>query len=202
MNVKKRNGIENNDRGFSLIELIVAILIMSVIMLAVVTLIASSRAAYRGAITEATIQGETETVRNFINEIAIEAKDYGIREVGDAGNKCLWFLAPNNEVSDKSEYCYYCILFEKAADDNGTLRYKKLAPTINVDTVTDIEPYLSDIVGDDYSLLAEHVKSIMCTKVLLSTGKADPLIIVDLGMSFNGSTQEKRLMFAGRNIGR
>ena len=98
----KKVNIRSNkdDRGFSLIELIVSILIMSVIAAMVVLLISSSRATYTVVKTDAELQGEVETVRKFIGELALEARSWGkIEDYEYDGKhyKLFWIKALDND---------------------------------------------------------------------------------------------------------
>lgn len=213
-------GILKDHKGFSLIELIVSILIMSVIAGIVVILIMTSRNTYSIVSTDAVIQGEAETVRNFINEIAIEAHNFGQEAVGS--DKCIWFLAPDNDPAPSAtsvEYYYYFILHETAT---GTLRYGKLecadiasdrikvnvggtVKTVGVDC--SLEDLLSadgsstKIKGDAYKLLAQHISTINCQSKSVESGINEGLITVDLTLAYNDvSDYRKTFIFAGRNM--
>ena len=216
--MKKVKHIITDNSGYSLVELIVSMLVMSIIMVMVVMLISTSRRTYNTVNTEAVIQSEAEAVRSFINEIAIEAQQYGQEStIGTEGDSCIWFLSPDNESTDKNKYCYYFILHE--AGDNGILRYGKYNCDTSIDskeiriklndTTTKIvgkdgyslydllESDSTKIKGDDYRLLAEHVKSISFET------SAEGLITLNLKLSYNDiEDYTKSFIFAGRNMNR
>lgn len=212
-----------DDRGFSLIELIVSILIMSVITGMVIILISTSQSTYNEVNTESVVQRETEAVRSFINELAIEAKDCGSAGFTYAppggttkAYSCIWFMAPDNNDSAASTnyYCYFLLLEE----DSQIVRYGKY-PAYQEETVEGVttrvlNPILKNgdtllgagfdyggllvgnstrIAGNEYALLAQHVTSLSLTK---SAG----LITVGLELGYNNASYTKTLIFAGRNM--
>lgn len=102
---------KRDDRGFSLIELIVSILIMSMISAMVIMLISSSRATYSEVNTDAVLQGEADTVRKFISELALEARSWGQKTVNLSGGgtyKLIWIKALDNDTEglERGSYTY------------------------------------------------------------------------------------------------
>ena len=99
-----------NEQGFSLIELIVSILIMSVIAAMVVLLMSSSRRTYRSVNADAVVQSESELVRKFIGELALEARSWGQRTVKIGGKqyKTIWIKALDNDTEglERGSYTY------------------------------------------------------------------------------------------------
>ncbi len=182
---------QTDNSGFSLVELIVSILIMSVIAGIVVALITSSQITYNEVKTEAVVQGEAETVRSFINEIAIEAKKCGKAPVGASGDKCIWFYAPDNTSVTRGVYSYYFILHEKA---DQVLRYAKYDVSIGDPGADDFDfdTTLAGLYGDAYSLLAEHVAGIDLT--------SKKPITITVNLKFNNSDYTKNMVFTGRNM--
>ena len=221
MNTAKRQML--NDKGFSLIELIVSILIMSIMTGIIVMLIATSRTLYSEVNTEAVVQTETEAIRNFIGELALEARacDSGsvTVNVGEDGTRTdyyIWFLAPNNDVEaggTSTDYYYYFLLREA---DTNIVRYGRYSEKVKVGSEYHLNPVLlqgSDTVfggtysfatlletnaatklyDEDYSLLAEHVTAMSCSS-------SNGLITVNLTLTYNGVSYPKTLVFAGRNM--
>lgn len=227
--VKRNRRMDLGDKGYSLVELIVAILITSVLTGMIVVLISTSRTTYSVVNTEAVIQTEAETVRGFIGEIAIEASQYGVSSLSGAesisgADTCIWFLSPDNESaasggSSVNKYCYYFILHEAG---NDVLRYGKYDCDTTIDSddiriktgsvsggTTQVIPKndpeqlykllendsVTKIKDDKYSLLAEHITKIECTEPTKYKG----LITFGLTLEYNGETQNKSFVFAGRN---
>ena len=126
--VKKMNlRNKQDDRGFSLIELIVSILIMSVISAMVILLISSSRATYSEVNTDAVLQGDAETVRKFIGELALEARSWGEKTVNLPGGdsyKLIWIKALDNDTEglERGSYDYTYYVDE---DGDGTAETEK-----------------------------------------------------------------------------
>ncbi len=63
-----------DNKGFSLIELIVTVLITALLMLGVLTFMTTSRNVYQGVNTSATLQEEAMTVERVLSEFIMEAK--------------------------------------------------------------------------------------------------------------------------------
>ncbi len=104
---------KEDPNGFSLIELIVSILIMSVISAMIVMLISSSRATYNSVNTDTVLQGDAELVRKFISELALEAKSWGSKsDFTDPSDgkeyKLFWIKALDNDKEglERGSYNY------------------------------------------------------------------------------------------------
>ncbi|MBO4416267.1 MAG: prepilin-type N-terminal cleavage/methylation domain-containing protein [Lachnospiraceae bacterium] len=212
------------NEGFSLVELIVAILIMSYVSAIVVMLISSARSAYTAVNTDAVVQTEVDAVRAYVSEIAIEAVSCGAGPVSAVGGSdegfYIWFYAPDDSVSASlgtaaTEKCFYFLYHE--GGENGILRCHKY-PALgkngcpfydNLDLNSDRNglkegyDYYSLLVantstklkGQKYDLLAEHIKDINCSADT-NTG----LITINLVVEYFGEEYRKNLIFAGRNM--
>lgn len=195
MKTDKHALIDNN--GFSLIELIVSILIMSVISGMIIVLISFSRNTYNLVNTESQLQGEAEIAKRFISELAVETK---MCDSGSYGNDTyIYIVAPDNEqitVADE-HYSVYFILREK---DTNILRYGKMSYSdfsARIEagkTISDIISALG-IKGDKYALLAEHFTDISLEKAANSS-----LITVSMTLFYNNNTYITKLNLDGRNI--
>lgn len=158
-----------NNAGFSLVELIVAVLIMGVVALLISTFLLTSRTAYEKVDTAAEIQTEAEAATTFIRNIAVEALAAGSGRIMDnVGNSCevIWFLSSDdkNPSGTRLNY-YYFVVHDRAAD---ALRYcKKLAgdetgavaPAGGEFTNDELQAILggTSVIGNPYCLLAEHI---------------------------------------------
>ncbi len=209
-----------DNKGFSLIELIVSILIMSVMTGMIIMLISASRATYNEVNTEAVIQGETEAIRNFVGELALEARLFHYEQLSN-NDQCVWLYAPDyDESGATTNYCFYFLLREH---DTNIVRYGKFPEKIddghgamiqNPDLVVggnfiistyeicDSYDYLAlletadadtCIYKDKYALLAEHVSNMECSG-------SNGLITVTLKLNYNEAQSDKTLVFAGRNL--
>ena len=72
------NKISKDDRGFSLIELIVCILMLGMVTGIIVIFVASSTNSYNLIYDEVNMQTEADVAMTYINELAVEAKDYTV----------------------------------------------------------------------------------------------------------------------------
>ena len=179
--VRKKLQFANDDRGFSLVELLVSILIMSVITGIVVMLISTSRRIYNSTETNATLQTESDVVKNTIGELAIEAQNCGL--VNASGYSFIWLCAPDNDQDpsilrsdeDFKKYYYYVFL-KKDGDDKlrfGKFEDREVPGTDpKVYTVRNSEgiifgdgytfptedEYSCNILTDPRAVLAEHLQ--------------------------------------------
>lgn len=191
------------NEGYTLVELIVSILIMSVLSGMIIMLISSSRTTYTVVNTEAVLQEEAETVRIFINEIALEAKDCtadsASEDVFDSSHpndRYMWILAPDNSSisGGSTDLYYYCLLFDK---DSETLRYGKYpfdtTDILDTSSTTFYKTLLAGLRSDKYSLLAQHVTGFECFK-------DGNIISVTLSLNYNNTDATKTMIFSGRNM--
>ena len=117
--------ISNNNAGFSLIEMVVAVLIASLLMLGVAAFVSTSRYTYSKVSTEARLQEEATAATNFLNELLIESKQCGSGTVNDsASGKTLdyiWIKALQDDPSavDAKKIYTYFIVFEKPDTASG-----------------------------------------------------------------------------------
>lgn len=192
---------------------------MSVIMGIVVMLISSSRATYREVKTDAVLQTEADIARNFIGEIAVEAKTWGMKDYSDGSNTYpfIWFMAPDNDSTGvSSTYFYYVFLLK-----GDKLRYGKIkaADALNSDPATPTvfgpgysfpasgDVYGNNILTDAYAVLAEHLAvdgtGISCNEsTYLGPGGVsfrNDLINVKLNFSYNEHDYTTTMNYAGRN---
>nr|MCR5103473.1 hypothetical protein [Eubacterium sp.] len=176
---------------------------------------------YNEVNTEAVIQGETESIRNFVGELALEARSFYYEKLSN-NDQCIWFYGPDYDKSGlTADYCYYFLLRE---NDTNIVRYGKFSEKLkNTETgVIEQNPDLvvnghfiadelgegesydyltllettgrdSCIHGDKYALLAQYVANMECVG-------SNGLITVTLKLNYNDTTSDKTLVFAGRNL--
>ncbi len=198
---KIHNVLAQDNSGFSLIELIVSILIMSVITGMVVILISSSRNTYSIVKSEAELQGEAEVVKRFISNLAVEASEcYAGKHNNDP---FIYIVAPSNEESGKvTEHLVYFIYLQK---DKNVLNYYNIKKTdfdnyLSIDGNT-VDKLIADSISnghlrdDRYGLLAEHV-----VDIVKKSADGSPLITIETSFVFNGSSYTTTLNLDGRNI--
>ncbi len=207
---EKANKLNNDNRGLSLVELIVTVLLMGVISGMIVMFISSSRANYEIISTESTLQGEAQAATGFIYDILLEAEDvyfYGKdvpidaeRVGGSAGEGTVKVLSAKNGDT------YSVVLYEI---DEGKLRYTSMsAIEAEVTTGGAIDALKARVtanpndklLGDKYSLLAEHVTGLNFEQLK----NPDPKINlsysnVNLDFEFAGRKYHTTIDVNGRN---
>ncbi len=159
-----------NNKGFSLIELIVTVLITAVLMIGVIAFISTSRSAYQTVNVSSTLQEETITVKRILSEYITEAKRYGFQKNvndidGSSGDvTVLWVVARDTE-SDTNPDCSYFFALDTA---DKKLRYctgaASLCPENQTVLTDDAKEQISNECFDDdvkkkYSVIGEHVES-------------------------------------------
>lgn len=194
-----RTGQLNNE-GFSLVELIVAVLISSVVMLAVVGLITVSMNAYRQTNDETVMQIEAQAGIYRVNDLLIEATDYcyfsngvtnnvGCRrhDFTIAGDRLL-VIAAN---VDTIEYWYFIVfdsanerlLLYKSEADHSLGFSSKLNSQEFEDYVFDESGpfnYVKDTLGQK-ALLAEYITDFDITH-LSGSAYSSRLLRIDMSL--------------------
>ena len=200
---------KSRNSGFTLVELIVSILIMSVVMGIVTIAITTSRVTYREVNTDAVLQGEGEVIRQFIGEIAVEARVWGssslTRTVSgiDYTYDYVWFKAPDNESTDRKAYSTYVFMHRK---DKSVLSYGKYPgdlamPLADGTSFPAADNYGCNILDDIYAVLAEHVTgiSLEASSDDVSLSDSRRLISMDMTLEYNNHDYKMTMNYQGRN---
>ena len=128
------NEITNNNKGFSLIEMVVAVMITAIMMIGVATFMSASLTSYRTISVNSTLQEESQTANNFLGEILLEAVNIAYSDTGASDTYWLIKSMSNDEGSTKYaasavNYDYYFfILSNNEGEDTSSLRYVKVDP--------------------------------------------------------------------------
>lgn len=88
----------SGNKGFTLIELVVAIAIMSMVMIAAAGLIVSASNSYRLSNIEIELQMEAQTAMNQLNDILIEAKQYAVQKNGGITEQLVVWTAEKQYI--------------------------------------------------------------------------------------------------------
>ena len=184
----RNNSIKQNNKGFSLVELIVVVLITGILMLAVGLFMTTSRTAYMTVNTSATLQEEAMTVERVLSEYCMEAYDFGLKKDADldvAIGDVFWIQARENDGTPGAKDPIYFFVRDK---NKNVLKFGKgtegMASAAGI-TPEGVAQIKSDCYGtnDKYSLVAEHIKSISINKTkALSDGTH--LIVLEVGYSY------------------
>ena len=127
MNVKKKK--TGNNRGFSMVELLIAFGIMGVIVTTVGYMMTTSSKTYSSLSTEAQLQSEAQLVANAISELAIDSFDAGNVAMMDYTTKY------DPTITDKS---YFNLLSKTKTEKT---RYKIYLNTTSKELYLDTETY-------------------------------------------------------------
>lgn len=177
--MRKRDVKRQLNKGFSLIELVVVILVMSVVMGIVIVFMSTARNSYEKVETEAVLQSEGEFTSTMFEKLTLEATNYFTDGVSVAA-----FGRPDGAttavvVLDPSDNCLY---------------YG------NVDTTlvngSNVDGYVSSIKGDPYCLLAKHVTSVEFP----DSGSFDGLFKIKVEFLFNSKSYTTNVVTTARNI--
>lgn len=215
--MKKLNREQLNNKGFSLVELIVVMLMSGFIATMVMMFISTSRKSYETVNTSYTLQSEALTATTYMNELLLEAQDCGLVElsatVTDADSvaysnpKVVWIQAPNNYGTDNKSYIYFIVL----ENETGILRFgrracesSEVAACIRTGesgadrfnpTEAEMVSLVSGYCGDKYSLLAQNVENIE-----MPSRDVGSLVSVVLDLKYNDTSYTTTLNVTGRNL--
>lgn len=202
---KTAKQLHKDNKGLSLVELIVTILLMSVISSMIVLFISSSRSNYELISTESALQTEAQAASGFIYDILLEAENvdyYGgdgtlpaSSVVTDGAIGSAKVLAVNN--GEKVNV----VLYEA---EKKQLRYYTLDIADAVGASSSAITALKDKAGAEdpkYSLLADYVTGFDYSKVT-EGGAPDGPYYSNLNLEFEyaGRVYRTTIDVSGRNM--
>lgn len=167
--MKNLKDVQQDNRGFSLLELIVVILMMGFIGTMLAVFVSSSRSNYQYLSTEVKLQDEAAFATSYIGDIAVETKEFSDRletfNDGSAVLEAFYILAPDSKTSINSDKDYYYIIARETATNE--MRFIKLDESEIVKDSTSRKISLEDtlkkpenkVSGDERRLLAKYVTS-------------------------------------------
>lgn len=109
-----------NNKGFSLVEILVALSISSIILLGISLFINAGSRSYKTTSVQATLQNETQDVLNYLNNLTQGASDAGWN------NNIFYVLQPisieTSQINGQPDYFVHCI---KVNDTTRKMYYLK-----------------------------------------------------------------------------
>lgn len=201
----KNNRLINDNKGFSLVELIVTVLITAILMIAVVAFISSSRTMYQTVNTSATLQEEAMTAERVFTEAFMEAKAYKLETGFSSTADVIWIQATENEVVsgdlDTTDSAY-CFVIDKAV---GEIRYYKgrhkadvmiVGGSLSSDARTTIN---NECFGTNakYCVVSKNVKSVNLTTVPRTDGT--DLVCIEIVFEYMGKEYTENITVVTRN---
>ena len=155
-----------DNRGLSLIELIVSLAIASIVVLAIGTLMSVGTRSYYSTSAETELQKESQIALNQINDLLIKAQEYQLINVNVVGKGSISTLVITGAEADdtgNAQVYHYAIIFDK--DRNQLLFQKILKSSLLPDTLLS---WLEEVVKKEVesitpSLLAKYIQSLTIT---------------------------------------
>lgn len=212
---------QNNNKGYTLVELIVTILITGIVATIITMFISASRTIYQEVKEEAVLQQEAQLAGSYIGDIAIEAFQCttGAFSIGSENYKVLTMKAPDPEYVSGTQFNYYFIIlweessqilrFCKVKDDavpqsDGSYllptgsKLVFLTATGTLDYATMLSSGGLNVIGNPRALLARHVSSMDVEVPNPATGMKLTKIIFSLRYNDREYILTKNI--AGRNF--
>lgn len=155
--------IKNDHKGFTLIELVVAIAIASIVVAIIGSILVISSRSYASTSTEAGIQSDAQIVMNQVQDLVIDTTN-AIKYTYDNNDNNS--VTTDSEIpataAQKSLYMYNAkIIYEIRWDRTaGTITYYEY-PTLDGKTKASAVPTETDILAGD-TALGEYVTSFAC----------------------------------------
>ena len=203
--------MKRNNKGFTLIELIVCILILSMISGIIVMFVSSSVNSYNVIYNEVNMQTEADVAMTYINELAIEAKDYKSTGafVNSMGAVCTALCMEAQDNSGVDIDAYYIIWHQ--SNDN-TMRFIRLSkndsaliPLLglsDINGVRDIDVSRTleglNVYNSNSSFLCKYVTEFVA--IPPTDPDTFPVLQVQISLEFAGSTFRASKNIASRNL--
>lgn len=167
--------LKKDRRGFTLVELIVTILIMSIVMAAAAGFVITAANSYRVANIEIRLQTEAQTAMNQFNDILIEANSYSVVKNADG-------TAAELTVATAERMYYF-----KADAGKNTLMFKS-------------EGLDGSDAGAEYALLAQYCESFEVAPESLSADAGEGRIVtVTIRFKYSGRSYATTSCISLRN---
>ncbi len=196
----------NDNKGFSLVELIVTVLITAILMLAVVAFISTSRTMYQTVNTSATLQEEAITAERVFTEAFMEAKEYkletGVDLVAGVDTDVIWIRAMENDDTNTDD-SIYCFVIDKTAnqiryykdlhDDTGMLAGGSLSSEGKNKLKTECFG-----TNAKYSVISKNVKSVDLDTIPRSDGK--DLVCMEIVLEYMSKEYTENITVVTRNL--
>ena len=202
----KNKRLINDNKGFSLVELIVTVLITAILMIAVVAFISSSRTMYQNVNTSATLQEEAITAERVFTEAFMEAKAYKLETLSSAAD-VIWIQAEESEIisgdTDTAD-SVYCFVIDKTV---GEIRYYKGRHKVTQmiggtgSLTTEGKTTLNtECFGANakYSVVSKNVKSVSLSTVPRADGT--DLVCMEIVFEYVGKEYTENITVVTRNL--
>lgn len=182
---KKRKKLRHSNKGFTLIELIVTMLISSIVTLAVAGFLSMGMRYYYRTNSETTLQTESQVAELFLTELLQESEDYRVIDDGTGPTGVDYAL----EVK-RGGKTYVTI------DNGGALWFAEVTSATDAEKVAEVINK-----GQEEAFLAKHVENFNVSPGVRSEAISlnNGLVNLGLGFSVNGKTYVGDATIALRN---
>ncbi len=102
--------MKKNNKGYSLFELLIAMAIFSIVMLAIIMMMRTTVASYKDGLFETSMQQEAQIVANQVSDLLVDATYYSATNSNVAGAKQYTFYGVGNQpfmLSQAGNILYY-----------------------------------------------------------------------------------------------
>lgn len=164
--------MKKNQKGFTLVELIIAVAILAVVTLAVCGFIVVGSRSYTSANTDIMLQQDAQLALNQISDVIIDTTDsisYGLRSggsgdmqlvlkdsefAGEATEKCLVVVNKNeaDSVNNNKSYWFYW------SQDDETIYFNEVDASSDMDPDDIKSAFEAAADQENVYILAQHVK--------------------------------------------
>ena len=149
------NRISLNNKGSSLVELLVALGISSIILTGVGFFINAGSKSYRATSVQATLQNETQDVLNYLNNLSQGCSDAGWRD------GIFYVLQPisieTTQTNTQPNYYVHCVKF---VENQKTMYYVKKtvqAGDFTVSNLTNLRNDVSSNIAKEENIISNQV---------------------------------------------
>ena len=187
----------NNNKGYSLTELLLAIFVLSIVMLGIAGILRSTSQFYRNGVQEVRVQEEAQLAVNLIEELVV-----------DATSAPVWTSSDDDESTDDSDEFVRKISFkdEEESDVEIYFAHGALDPDAPEGTVQYLPGTIfmnvtkkdGTVINDQ--ILAEYVTSFKVAGADAPSTTGDNKISVAVGMDNNGYEYEASKEIYMRNL--
>jgi prepilin-type N-terminal cleavage/methylation domain-containing protein len=195
---------KKDNRGFSLIELIVSLAVASIVILAIGTLMSVGTRSYYSTNTETELQKESQIAMNQLNDLLIKTQDYKYLtdfQVDGVSVPILVITGSEDDDVGNAVVYYYVIIFDKSRNQLLFRKSKKanFAPI----TMVNLDDWLHAVVRIEVqsttpSLLAKYIQELTISPTN-STSDNQGVVQVTLDLALGEKTYSTFSSISFRN---
>ena len=146
-----------DERGFSLVEVVATVAILSFLIFAICTFMSTSSNLYKESSLEIDLQQEAQTTMNQLNDMLLSANKFKVsyKNQGLDNEVAVMFSQATEEIDTKVSYC---IIWMK---ERGKLYFIKNDDTFTFAGTESEITNLCNSVTDEANLMAEYINSML-----------------------------------------